>query len=427
MKLSDLSADAPVFRRLVAPLGECLSKNPHGRSCPSITDAEWLETGVLKVVEDQRTGRGFLQKLFHLGRRISVGNYFASLRSPRRLLHLRWVLTTLLGIIKTRRAGFDQLSCYEDLNGFDIHAGDGHFHAHASHDKKVEDANLPVEHFYSLNLRTLALNHLTMAQVGDGVKREHDMSALKREHHDTLRQGAEKGRKVLYVWDRASIGFEFWEKLKQRSGIYYITRSKKNLKFTEEETLHFDHNDPVNNGVLYDQMVKTKTDGHLVRRVIFRCPIRNETFSFLTNLPRSVRPGVIAHLYRMRWEVEKVFDEIKNRLYEKKAWSSNDNGKVAQALFICITHNLLRLLEDEIQSEGVENRQDPQRRQARLTKSIEKSKVKSDKVPLMLLTIQRVVQRSTIFIRWLRIHLTTHAPWRCALEALSGAYEAFSR
>ena len=47
--------------------------------------------------------------------------------------------------------------------------------------------------------------------------------------------------------DRASIGFDLWEKLK-RQGVYFITRSKKGLKFTEEEELSFDKDDEVNQG-----------------------------------------------------------------------------------------------------------------------------------------------------------------------------------
>ncbi len=50
--------------------------------------------------------------------------------------------------------------------------------------------------------------------------------------------------------------------------------------------------------------------------------------------------GVVAELYRRRWEAEKVFDEIKNRLAEKKAWASSLTGKEAQAQLIVLTHNL---------------------------------------------------------------------------------------
>ena len=265
-----------------------------------------------------------------------------------------------------------------------------------------------------------------MAMIGDGAKREHDMSVLSRQSINEIRQNAPKGTKVLYVWDRASIGFDLWEKLK-RQGVYFITRSKKGLKFTEEEELSFDKDDEVNQGVLYDQMVRTKTDNHLVRRVIYQCPLTGETFSFLTNLHKSIRPGLVAFLYRMRWEVEKVFDEIKNKWNEKKSWSSDENGKVAQATFICITHNLLTLFEDKIEEEGVENKQDEERREERLEKGMKKRKIKPEKVSVMIQTMQRVTQRSLTLIRWLRDMLVFPAPWDVALELLRRCYAEFSR
>ena len=36
-------------------------------------------------------------------------------------------------------------------------------------------------------------------------------------------------------------------------------------------------------------------------------------FSFLTS-EYTLPPGVIAHLCRLRWEIEKTFDELKNKL-----------------------------------------------------------------------------------------------------------------
>ena len=50
------------------------------------------------------------------------------------------------------------------------------------------------------------MNHLTVADQIERNK-EHEMRALKRQTADTLRQGAAKGRKVLYIWDRAGIDF----------------------------------------------------------------------------------------------------------------------------------------------------------------------------------------------------------------------------
>ncbi len=98
----------------------------------------------------------------------------------------------------------------------------------------------------------------------------------------------------------------------------------------------WDRADPRNAGVLGDELVST-SEGISVRPVRYYCAQRGEEFSFLTNectLPR----GVIAHLYRLRWEIEKTFDELKNKLGETKAWASSANAKAVQAQFLCMAH-----------------------------------------------------------------------------------------
>jgi predicted transcriptional regulator len=47
-----------------------------------------------------------------------------------------------------------------------------------------------------------------------GRKKEHDLRALKRQSVAQLRQGAGKGRKVLWVWDKAVVDLPFWQERK---------------------------------------------------------------------------------------------------------------------------------------------------------------------------------------------------------------------
>ena len=59
----------------------------------------------------------------------------------------------------------------------------------------------------------------------------------------------------------------------------------------------------------------------------------------------ALPPGVLAGLYRRRWEVEKVFDELKNKLGEKKAWGTSPVAKAAQGQLVALTHNLMLIYE----------------------------------------------------------------------------------
>ena len=54
-------------------------------------------------------------------------------------------------------------------------------------------------------------------------------------------------------------------------------------------------------------------EGHLLRIISYTDPAAGESYEFLTNA-MDLPAGVIVELYRRRWEAEKVFDEIKNKL-----------------------------------------------------------------------------------------------------------------
>ena len=50
---------------------------------------------------------------------------------------------------------------------------------------------------------------------------------------------------------------------------------------------------------------------------------------------------------------QKVFDEFKNKLNEKKSWASSVAAKAAQANFMCLVHNLIVLYDHELEKEGI--------------------------------------------------------------------------
>ena len=297
--LSELSADSPTFKALLEPLGESISKNTKGRVCQKTSDHDWLATGILRVLNESKSGRDFLQKLYHKGRGIGVGQFFSKLRSSRRLSHIQESLDTLLETMKDRRSEMDMLSKFDELKSFQVFAGDGHHHEHACHDAKIDGTHWTTQHFYCLNYRTLGMSLFATAQVGSDTKKEHDLKACKKKNIEEMRQGAGKGVKTLYVWDRAIIDYSFWSDMK-RGGVYFLSLVKSNLRFDKEKDLEVDRHDSVNQGVLLDQMVRSRTGKCLIRRISYRCPVTDRVFNFLTNLHHSIRPGVIALLYKMR-------------------------------------------------------------------------------------------------------------------------------
>ncbi len=184
-----------------APIQAILEDCIWTRKCPRLGDGEFVRMGVARCLGEAPSGRGFLQQwAMEEGKAVAVPHFFETLKSERRLKVVKdlneRVARAMVG------SGDKGLESIEALSKFDVYAGDGHYHKASVHEKPVGAQRRAVAHFYTLNLRTHAMTHLTGQQLGGARKKEHDMHALKRLSAMQLRQGAPKGRKVLYVWDR---------------------------------------------------------------------------------------------------------------------------------------------------------------------------------------------------------------------------------
>ena len=185
----------------------------------------------------------------------------------------------------------------------------------------------------------------------------------------------------------------------------------------------YDKKDPVNAGVQNYQLVECSA-GVMMHRVVYKCPISGDVYRFVTSLS-TIPPGIIAYLYRTRWDIEKIFDQVKNKLSEKKAWATSDIAKKMQAQFVCIAHNLMLILEGCLEKVGIANEIENSRRNKRLKKVLASRKAGKNNLPAFLIQPKRTTQRSVKFIRWLRNHLYINTSWREALGPLQRIYAAF--
>jgi hypothetical protein len=368
-----------------APARSQLDKATSARVCRELPDADWLQLGVRRALDERPSGRGFLQHLISAGLEApATSHFFETLKSQRRLALIAECAHGLARSLPALEAEF--WAGVPELAGFETYAGDGHFHAAAAHDSADADDGVKYAtgHFFTLHLRTHALAHLTLADQLTR-KKEHDMRALKRMTLEELRQGAPKGRRVIYVWDRAGIDFQQWHQWKHVGALYIVSREKENMKLARSGENAWDRADPRNAGVLADELVAT-SQGVSVRRVRYHCVVRGEEFSFLTS-EYTLPPGVIAHLYRLRWEIEKTFDELKNKLGETKAWASSATAKAMQAHFLCLAHNLMILCEAELaRVHGVRNEAEITRRAHRLEKEEKRLAKENLALPLLVRT-----------------------------------------
>jgi Transposase DDE domain len=416
--MSTATNSITVNQAFFQPLEGLAARSPASKPCPEFSDDDFLRLGVQRVLESSESGRAFLQEHgVRFENTPELGNYFATLRSARRCEVLRDAGAALVKTANERL--HDRLADIPELAKYECFAGDGHWHKAAAHDPRHEGVKMAVGHFYALNLRTHTLQHLA---AGQGLH-EHDMSALKRIKPKGLRQGVPKGRRVLMIYDKAGIDLAFWKRCRQECALYFISRAKENMVFDWLESVPVDSSDPRQRGVTEDRRVLSR-EGHPLRIVFYTDPQTGESYEFLTNEP-DLPPGVIVELYRRRWEAEKTFDQIKNKLGEKKAWATSLEAKEAQALFIAIAHNLLLIYEQKLEREHrVRNRAEDQRRTKRMAAAAAKCKQAGHSLSTLVTRARRATQRSVKFVRWVRQALRDQAAEAAAVLRLMDLYAA---
>lgn len=401
------------------PLDGLVAASPHHRPGLAYADEAWLRLGLQRVLEDVPSGRAFLQEHAPRFPDAATGrsNYFHANSSPHRLALLRDVNQAFLA--RAAETLPDRLADLPGLALYDVFALDGHWHRAATHDARHDGAKMPVGHFYSLDLRRHTLRHLA---VGEGLH-EHDMSILKRLKPAGLRHDVPKGRRVLLVYDRAGIDYDYWKRCRHERAVYFLSRVKDGMVFDWIASRLIDRTDPRNRGVAEDRNVMTR-DGHPLRIVHYTDPEQGQEHRFLTNEP-DLPPGVIAELYRRRWDIEKVFDQVKNKLGEKKAWGTSQEAKTVQGQFVALAHNLLLHYETRLENEhGLRNAAEDQRRARRLETLEQTARAAGRDVSTLRLGARRATQRSVKFLRWLRHALREHLAEAAALPRLAILYAA---
>lgn len=411
------TTDNTVRNQFLSPVQIALDAASCSRQCPDVTDLDHLISGILRVLGHHPSGRGWVQHIqMAWDSHFTVNSFFKALRSQRRLdlvLEVDGHVTE-----QANRQCFDlaldPLSEHRELDGFAAFASDGHYEAASPHTPPVDDEVQPQGFFYSNNLRTHTLSLLDIARPER--KKEHDIHVLKRLVARQLRMNQPKGVKVIHVYDRAGIDYLQWHNWR-RMGIYVISREKENSTAETLGVKTWDRADPRNAGVLNDELIGVFA-GVLMRRVTYLDPATGHVYRFITS-EMTLPPGLIAFLYKVRWDIEKAFDQKQTKLRVIRTWATTPIAKCQQAHFVCLAHNLLLMLERHIaQSENIHDEKVAAKREARRDE-LEQAILQAGRtVNPLVLQCQRATQRSLQFIRWLQYCLEHPRPWFADIERL---------
>lgn len=371
------------------------------RDTPQLSDEDFLRGGLQRILGQCDSGRDFLQARQDRGETLARSTWFDALHSARRAALVAEVATRSYEIFERDLRTRDWLAEFPELSGRAVWAVDGHHLAHAGHaarDRKGEF--ISVGFLYGLCLHSGLQRLLVPFQV-DGVRR-HEWPVFKQQLPHWLRQ--DRGAKVpIVVGDPAYLDVAHWTEQKRTRQALIITREKENMKPTVIAQHPYDPADPVNRGVEADELAGY-TSAYL-RRIVYRDPASGERFVFLTT-EDSLRPGLIALLYLLRWKIEKVFDVFKNKLHQQKAWANGETAAATQAHLTALTHNLLTLLLVTLEQAGC-----PEDKVARAQSQRRKASPPNQRVPAQEM-VRHAAQLTCQFIRLVRHCLDYKVPWR---------------
>ena len=404
-----------------APLREVMEGGLKVRSCKVLKDPPFVILCVLRVLQSSKSGRDFLQSHGIPGLPgLNLANYFGSLGSKRRLALITATNHAMTSRLRPAlRAHHDLLASLPELDGWEVWAGDGHAIAHATHaTRNTKDAYSPVHAIYKLDLRTGWAGFIDLVRpTAAGV--EHEMTTLKRQDKEQLRCGAPKGKSTLMSYDKAVVDFQFAYNLKQSKSIYQVTGWKDNFAPLTVIPRPIDRSNPANALVIADETVYFDNTPGTWRRITASCPDSDELYVTLTN-EMTLPPGVLNQVRRLRWNIEKIFNQHERKLEEAKAWTANDNGKRIQAIAICIAHNLLRLFGAKLErEEGIVDTKVIRAWHQRLAERVKMAAQAGRELPLKLYQdLYRPTEVSLQFIRWLRSMLLRATCYRQSLALL---------
>jgi len=298
----------------------------------------------------------------------------------------------------------DWLGAFPELQNRAVWAVDGHQIAHATHAAtNAKDEYVPVGELYGMCLHSGLMRAMALFQ-GEGARR-HEFPVFKENLPRWVCPARGKFMPII-VGDPAFIDILYWWEQRHHRQAVVITREKENMKPTVISRYAYDPNDPVNRGVEADEMAGY-TYAYL-RRIVYRDPASGERFVFVTT-ELSLRPGVIALLYALRWQIEKAYDVFKNKLHQRKAWATGATASQTQAHFIALTHNLLTILLSDLESIGVTEKKVHARALTRIASTPAAKRVPAREY------VRLALQLTCQFIRLLRHCLEHQTRW---IEAL---------
>jgi hypothetical protein len=407
-----------------AQLDHCFSYTRHSIKCSEFEDRDLIYSGFSRLAQSYRSGRHFLQNEEELNdNKIALNTFFDALRSSRRKKVMEDVSKAHLKLMNRliQKFDVDYLREFPYLDGYRVFAADGHYIEKPTHSQKSrKDRSYASGSIYSMDMRTGLMDFL--CNVTNGSRKSHEVPPFE----EYLKENSREKIPTVWILDRAYIDGLLWT-TQSRNKQYLICRIKKNMALKKIGELEYESDLKINDGVNDYYLGAIDCHGAAVAVVDYEDPETAEQYTFYTTLPitKDLTPGLIAWLYRLRWDIEKSYDTYKNALFNQKAWATTKNAQCIQAQLTVMFHNLMRYLSEKLKSEGYSDRKVEQKRALNLKKREDIAQKKGRTLPRLLYLKNRMTQISLQFVRTFQNWFLTAKPYRIVKNILIQRLEAY--
>lgn len=169
-------------------------------------------------------------------------------------------------------------------------------------------------------------------------------------HDHNFLEKLECDENTIYVFDKGYNDYKAFEHFTiHKTG--FVTRIKDNASYLSIEKL--DIGERIHNGVLEDEIIEidVKKDKEIsklrLRKVRFYDRVNKREFEFLTNL-FDLRADLIAALYKIRWQIELLFKQLKQNFPLKYFLGDNENAIKIQIYCVLIVNLLLSVVKKKL-------------------------------------------------------------------------------
>lgn len=155
---------------------------------------------------------------------------------------------------------------------------------------------------------------------------------------------------TIYIFDKGYNDYKAFAHFSQHH-TGFVTRIKDNAVYDIVSTNEIP--DQVHCGVLEDTIitmsVKTQTgnDSLMLRKIKFYDREHKRVFEFITNL-MAIRADMIAALYKVRWQIELLFKQLKQNFPLKYFLGENENAIKIQIYCVLIVNLLVAVIQKRL-------------------------------------------------------------------------------